>query len=47
MEKVTCTARDGKVSELEQVFIRGGQIRFFVFPDMLKYSSLFKKRRGT
>merc|ERR1719350_201151 len=37
------TARDGKVSQLEQVFIRGSKIRFVILPDMLKNAPMFKK----
>ena len=40
---VTCTARDGRVTKLEQVFIRGSQIRFLILPDMLKNAPMFKK----
>merc|ERR1719476_51563 len=37
------TARDGKVSQLEQIFIRGSKIRFVILPDMLKNAPMFKK----
>jgi small nuclear ribonucleoprotein D3 len=37
------TARDGRVSKLEQVFLRGGQIKFIVLPDLLKNAPIFKK----
>ncbi len=40
---VIMTARDGRVSRLEHVFLRGGQIKFIVIPDMLKNAPLFKK----
>ncbi len=40
---MTLTARDGRISKLEQVFLRGGQIRLIVLPDSLKASSVFKK----
>mmetsp|Transcript_32757 Transcript_32757/g.53131 ORF Transcript_32757/g.53131 Transcript_32757/m.53131 type:complete len:141 (+) Transcript_32757:1701-2123(+) len=40
---VTMTARDGRVSKLEQVFIRGSQVRFFIVPDMLKNAPMFKR----
>ncbi|CAO3683840.1 unnamed protein product [Umbelopsis ramanniana] len=36
LKEVTVTARDGRVSQLEQVYIRGSQVRFFIVPDMLK-----------
>lgn len=37
LKDVTCTARDGRVSHLEQVYIRGSHVRFFIVPDMLRY----------
>jgi len=43
MSNITVTARDGRVSQLEQVFIRGSKIRFLVLPDMLKNAPMFKK----
>lgn len=39
------TARDGRVSRLEQVFLRGGMIKFIVLPDMLKNAPIFKTVR--
>lgn len=43
MSNITVTARDGRVSQLEQVFIRGSKIRFLILPDMLKNAPMFKK----
>merc|ERR1712070_429802 len=43
---VTMTARDGRTSKLEQVAIRGSQIRFLILPDMLKNAPMFKKQLG-
>jgi small nuclear ribonucleoprotein D3 len=40
---VTMTARDGRVSRLEHVFVRGGNIKFIVLPDLLKNAPIFKK----
>ena len=40
---ITMTARDGRVSQLEQIFIRGSKIRFVILPDMLKNAPMFKK----
>lgn len=37
------TARDGRISRLEHVFLRGGQIKYIVLPDSLKSSPVFKK----
>lgn len=49
MSNITVTARDGRVSQLEQVFIRGSKIRFLILPDMLKNAPMFKKmtQKGT
>ncbi|KAJ1549685.1 small nuclear ribonucleoprotein Sm D3 [Nowakowskiella sp. JEL0078] len=43
LRDITVTARDGRVSQLEQVYIRGSQVRFFVVPDMLKNAPMFKQ----
>ena len=43
MTAITATSRDGKVYNLENVFIRGSKIRFFILPDMLKNAPMFKK----
>ncbi len=40
---VTMTARDGRVCRLENVFLRGGQIKFIVLPELLKNSPILKK----
>ena len=40
---VILTARDGRVSKLEQVYLRGGQVKFIVLPESLKSSTIFKK----
>lgn len=42
MRDVTVTARDGRVSKLEHVFLRGGMIKFIVLPDILKNAPIFK-----
>uniref|UniRef100_A0A7S0QDX9 Small nuclear ribonucleoprotein Sm D3 n=1 Tax=Cryptomonas curvata TaxID=233186 RepID=A0A7S0QDX9_9CRYP len=43
MVNVTCTGRDGSISTLEQVFVRGGLIRFMILPDILKNAPMFKR----
>ncbi|THG19481.1 hypothetical protein TEA_007206 [Camellia sinensis var. sinensis] len=43
LENITFTAKDGKVSQLEHVFIRGSKVRFMVIPDMLKNAPIFKR----
>lgn len=40
LKDITVTARDGRVSHLDQVYIRGSHVRFFIVPDMLRYVSL-------
>ncbi|KAL0266323.1 UNVERIFIED_CONTAM: hypothetical protein PYX00_008903 [Menopon gallinae] len=44
-QMVTCsvTYRDGKVAQLENVYIRGSKIRFLILPDMLKNAPMFKR----
>ena len=39
LKDITVTARDGRVSHLDQVYIRGSHVRFFVVPDMLRYAN--------
>jgi len=41
LKDITVTARDGRVSHLEQVYIRGSHVRYFIVPDMLRYDSQF------
>ncbi|CAK63761.1 unnamed protein product (macronuclear) [Paramecium tetraurelia] len=38
--------RDGRPMSLEQVYLRGSQIRFVVIPDVFKYAPMFKKIRA-
>ena len=44
MQNITVTTRDGRVTQVEQVFIRGSMIRFFILPDMLKNAPMFKPK---
>jgi small nuclear ribonucleoprotein D3 len=44
LKDITVTARDGRVSHLDQVYIRGSHVRFFIVPDMLRY--VFESARG-
>nr|XP_027077041.1 uncharacterized protein LOC113700796 [Coffea arabica] len=41
--KMKMGAKDGKVSQLEHVFIQGSKVRFMVIPDMLKNAPMFKR----
>lgn len=43
MSSVHVTYRDGTTSNLENVYIRGSKMRFFILPDMLKNAPMFKK----
>ena len=36
--------RDGRVAQLENVYIRGSKIRFLILPDMLKNAPMFKRQ---
>ncbi|CAM9576798.1 unnamed protein product, partial [Scytosiphon promiscuus] len=42
MTGVTMTGRDGRVSKLEQVYLRGSHIKLVVLPDVLKNAPVFK-----
>lgn len=43
MQNITVTYRDGRVAQLENVYIRGSKIRFLILPDMLKNAPMFKR----
>ena len=43
LDDVKMTSRDGKVTHLDQLYLRGSQIKFIIVPDMLKNSPMFKK----
>ncbi|TRY63001.1 hypothetical protein TCAL_15253 [Tigriopus californicus] len=42
MTTVTVTYRDGRVANLENIYIRGSKVRFLILPDMLKNAPMFK-----
>ena len=42
MSSVAVTYRDGRVANLENIYIRGSKIRFLILPDMLKNAPMFK-----
>ncbi|KAK9455112.1 hypothetical protein V1511DRAFT_499493 [Dipodascopsis uninucleata] len=44
LRDITVTARDGRVSHLEQVYIRGSHVRFIIVPDMLRNAPMFKSK---
>ena len=43
---MTHVARNGKVSKLEQVYLRGSHLKFIVLPEILKNAPVFKKVQG-
>lgn len=43
LKNVTLTARDGRVTKLQHVYLRGSKIRFMILPDMLKNAPMFKR----
>ncbi|KTW32598.1 small nuclear ribonucleoprotein Sm D3 [Pneumocystis jirovecii RU7] len=44
LKDITVTARDGRVSHLDQAYIRGSHVRFFIVPDMLRNAPMFRSR---
>ncbi|XP_037093051.1 small nuclear ribonucleoprotein Sm D3-like [Pollicipes pollicipes] len=46
MANITVTYRDGRVAQLENVYIRGSKVRFLILPDMLKNAPMFKNFKG-
>ncbi|KAK3065050.1 hypothetical protein LTS18_012497 [Coniosporium uncinatum] len=44
LKDITVTARDGRVSHLDQVYIRGSHVRFFIVPDMLRNAPMFRQK---
>ena len=45
LSEVTHTARDGRVSRLDLVYLRGSHIKFVVLPDIVRDASIFHKLR--
>ncbi|GAM17454.1 hypothetical protein SAMD00019534_006290 [Acytostelium subglobosum LB1] len=46
MANITMTTKDGRQTQIEQIYIRGSKIRFFILPDMLKNAPMFKRIDG-
>jgi small nuclear ribonucleoprotein D3 len=42
LTNVTVTQRDGQQIVMENAFLRGSKIRYFILPDMLKNAPMFK-----
>lgn len=47
LKDIVVTARDGAISRLDQAYIRGSQIRFFVIPDMLENAPMLQQTKST
>mmetsp|Transcript_12375 Transcript_12375/g.26729 ORF Transcript_12375/g.26729 Transcript_12375/m.26729 type:complete len:124 (-) Transcript_12375:760-1131(-) len=43
LKDVTATGKDGRVAQLDHIFVRGSRIRFIIVPDMLKNAPMFKR----
>ena len=43
MNNVTCTAKDGQMTKLEHVYIRGSQVRYMILPNLLKKAPMFHR----
>eukprot|EP00696_Hemimastix_kukwesjijk_P002635 gnl/Hemi2/13243_TR4533_c0_g1_i1.p1 gnl/Hemi2/13243_TR4533_c0_g1~~gnl/Hemi2/13243_TR4533_c0_g1_i1.p1 ORF type:complete len:151 (-),score=35.58 gnl/Hemi2/13243_TR4533_c0_g1_i1:137-589(-) len=43
LQNVTRQGKDGQISNLEQVYLRGSQICWTILPDMLKNAPMFKR----
>jgi small nuclear ribonucleoprotein D3 len=41
LKDITFTDRDGQVRKMEQIYVRGSHIRYFIVPDMLKNAPMF------
>lgn len=44
MSHVTVTYRDGRVAQMENVYVRGSKVRFIILPDMLRNAPMFKSK---
>jgi len=43
MSGLTVTSKDGRVTQLENAYIRGSKIRYLIVPDMLMQAPMFKR----
>ncbi|XP_002126080.1 small nuclear ribonucleoprotein Sm D3-like [Ciona intestinalis] len=46
MQDVTVTYRDGRTAQLQNIYIRGSQVRFMILPDMLKNAPMLRHQKG-
>ena len=44
LREVTVTARDGKMTSTDSVFIRGSSVRYFIVPDNLRYAPFLQTK---
>ncbi|TKA40278.1 hypothetical protein B0A54_10884 [Friedmanniomyces endolithicus] len=44
LENINVTQRDGRVTHLDRIYIRGSHIRLFIVPDMLRNAPMFRSR---
>ncbi|WPH01987.1 Hypothetical protein R9X50_00484100 [Acrodontium crateriforme] len=44
LENINVTQRDGRVTHLDRVYIRGSHVRLFIVPDMLKNAAMFRSK---
>jgi len=42
---VTVTYRDGRTAQLQNIYLRGSQVRFMILPDMLKNAPMLRKMK--
>jgi small nuclear ribonucleoprotein D3 len=42
LKDVHVVARDGRSSHLDQVYLRGSYVRYYIVPDMLRNAPMFK-----
>ena len=43
LDDVTMFSKDGRSMPIEQVYVRGAQIRFVIVPSMFKHAPMFKR----
>lgn len=43
LDDVTMFSKDGRSMPIEQVYLRGAQIRFVIVPSMFKHAPMFKR----
>ena len=43
LSQVTATSREGRLSKLEAVYIRGSKVRMVILPDMLRNAPMFAR----